>query len=93
MNLSVRVFKNHNNSKIKANVSVVIEDAFVIKDIKVIQGTSGLFVAMPSRPKMDKGEIAQEDGKNVYLDIFHPITKEAREQLITAVLEAYEKAE
>jgi stage V sporulation protein G len=66
----------------KAIVSVTLDDAFVIHDVKVIQGQNGLFVAMPSR-KTPNGE---------YRDIAHPICTSAREVIQGAVLKAYEEA-
>ena len=66
----------------KAVVSVTFDEAFVIHDIKVVEGEKGLFVAMPSK-RMPDGE---------YKDIAHPISSEVRAVLQNAVLEAYEKA-
>jgi stage V sporulation protein G len=66
----------------KAVVSVTFDEAFVVHDIKVVEGEKGLFVAMPSK-RMPDGE---------YKDIAHPISSEVRAVLQTAVLEAYEKA-
>ncbi|OQA08737.1 MAG: putative septation protein SpoVG [Firmicutes bacterium ADurb.Bin373] len=66
----------------KAIVSVTFDDAFVIHDVKVVEGHNGLFVAMPSRKTPD-GE---------FRDIAHPITSSAREVIQSAVLNAYENA-
>lgn len=66
----------------KAIVSVTFDDAFVIHDVKVVEGQNGLFVAMPSRKTPD-GE---------FRDIAHPITSSAREVIQIAVLHAYEEA-
>jgi stage V sporulation protein G len=66
----------------KAIVSITFDDAFVVHDVKVVEGNNGLFVAMPSR-KMPDGE---------FRDIAHPISSEAREIIQTAVLKAYEEA-
>jgi stage V sporulation protein G len=66
----------------KAIVSVTVDDAFVIHDVKVVEGQSGLFVAMPSR-KMPDGD---------YRDIAHPINSEARSIMQQHVLEAYDRA-
>lgn len=79
----IRVRKIDSNSKMKAIVSITIDDAFVIHDIKVIESPTRLFIAMPSRQNRE-GE---------YKDIAHPINSETREMLQTAILEAYEKAE
>ena len=78
----IRVRKIESSSKMKAIVSITIDDAFVIHDIKVIESPTRLFIAMPSRQNRE-GE---------YKDIAHPINSETREMLQTAILEAYEKA-
>ena len=84
MNISdVRIrLVTKDDSKLKAVASITIEDAFVIHDIKVIEGTEGCFVAMPSRKTPD-GE---------YKDIAHPVNTETREQIIKIILSAYQKA-
>ena len=68
--------------KLKAVVSITIDDEFVVHDIKVIEGEKGLFIAMPSRKASD-GE---------YRDIAHPITSGTREMLQKLILEKYEEA-
>ena len=68
------------DSKLKAVASITIDDCFVIHDIKIIEGSEGYFIAMPSR-KTQEGE---------YKDIVHPINTETREQIIKLVLEAFE---
>ncbi len=84
MNITdVRVRKISKEGKMKAVVSVTIDDEFVVHDIKVIEGDKGLFIAMPSRRSSD-GE---------YRDVAHPINTSTREQLQAVILEAYEKAE
>jgi stage V sporulation protein G len=75
----VRVRKVLMEGKMKAIVSVTLDDSFVIHDVKVVEGHNGLFVAMPSRKTPD-GE---------FRDIAHPITSSARELIQTAVLNAY----
>lgn len=83
MNITdVRVRKINLEGKMKAIVSITIDDAFVIHDVKVVDGQNGLFVAMPSRKTPD-GE---------FRDIAHPITSGAREIIQSAVLHAYEQA-
>lgn len=84
MNITdVRVRKISKEGKMKAVVSVTIDDEFVVHDIKVIEGDKGLFIAMPSRRSAD-GE---------YRDVAHPINTSTRERLQAVILEAYEKAE
>ena len=84
MNITdVRVRKISKEGKMKAVVSVTIDDEFVVHDIKVIEGDKGLFIAMPSRRSSD-GE---------YRDVAHPINTSTRERLQAVIQEAYEKAE
>ena len=84
MNITdVRVRKISKEGKMKAVVSLTIDDEFVVHDIKVIEGDKGLFIAMPSRRSSD-GE---------YRDVAHPINTSTRERLQAVILEAYEKAE
>ena len=84
MNITdVRVRKISKEGKMKAVVSVTIDDEFVVHDIKVIEGDKGLFIAMPSRRSSD-GESR---------DVAHPINTSTRERLQAVILEAYEKAE
>ena len=71
-----------NEGKLKAVVSITIDDEFVVHDIKVIEGEKGLFIAMPSRKAAD-GE---------YRDTAHPINSETRERLQNLILEKYELA-
>lgn len=75
----VRIVKKE-DSKLKAVASITIDDCFVIHDIKVIEGSEGNFIAMPSRKTAD-GE---------YKDIAHPINTETREELIKTILAAFE---
>ena len=83
MNITdVRVRKITKEGKMKAVVSVTIDDEFVVHDIKVIEGEKSLFIAMPSRKSTD-GE---------YRDIAHPINTETRDRLQRVVLKAFEKA-
>jgi len=76
----VRVRKVLAAGRMKAIVSITLDDMFVIHDVKVVEGNNGLFVAMPSR-KMPDGE---------FRDIAHPINSSARELIQSAVLQAYE---
>lgn len=71
---------NKEDSKLKAVASITIDDAFVVHDIKVIEGNDGCFIAMPSRKTAD-GE---------YKDVAHPVNTAVREQLISQILAAYE---
>ena len=78
----VRVRKVAKEGKMRAVVSITIDDVFVVHDIKVIDGDKGLFIAMPSK-KTAEGE---------YRDIAHPINSETRDSIQKIILEAYEKA-
>ena len=76
----VRIRKVEKEGKMKAVVSITIDEEFVIHDIKVIEGDKGLFIAMPSRKAAD-GE---------YRDNAHPINSETREKIQNLILEKYE---
>ena len=78
----VRVRKITKEGKMKAIVSITIDDEFVVHDIKVIEGEKGLFIAMPSKKATD-GE---------YRDIAHPINSSSRDMIQRIVLDAYDKA-
>ena len=78
----VRVRKITKEGKMRAIVSITIDDEFVIHDIKVIEGEKGLFIAMPSKKATD-GE---------YRDIAHPINSNTRESIQNIILEKYEQA-
>ena len=78
----VRVRKITKEGKMKAVVSITLDDELVIHDIKVIEGDKGLFIAMPSKKAAD-GE---------YRDIAHPINSRTRETIQTMILDAYERS-
>lgn len=78
----VRVRKITKEGKMRAIVSITIDEEFVIHDIKVIEGDKGLFIAMPSKKATD-GE---------YRDIAHPINSATREKIQEIILERYQKA-
>lgn len=78
----VRVRKVTKEGKMKAVVSITLDNEFVVHDIKVIEGEKGLFIAMPSRKAAD-GE---------YRHIAHPINSETRERIQSIILEKYEIA-
>lgn len=71
---------------LKAIASATIGGAFAVHGIKITDSQKGPFVSMPSTSYTDR------NGEKQYNDIFHPITAEAREELITKVKEAYEQA-
>jgi stage V sporulation protein G len=69
------------DDKLKAFASMTFNDSFVVRGLKIIEGTNGMFVAMPSRKKPD----------GTYQDIAHPINNEAREFIEARILDEYEK--
>ena len=77
----VRVRKVTKEGKMRAVVSITIDDVFVVHDIKVIEGEKGLFIAMQSRKASD-GE---------YRDIAHPINSETRDKIQSLILEKYQE--
>lgn len=70
-----------NEDRLKAYVSITIDNVFVVRDLKIIEGTGGLFVAMPSKKR--------KDGQ--FKDIAHPLNQETRTEIERMVFEAYEK--
>lgn len=78
----VRVRKVAREGKMKAIVSITLDNEFVVHDIKVIEGEKGVFIAMPSRKAAD-GE---------YRDIAHPINSETRDRIQNIILTKYEAA-
>ena len=75
----IRIRKVEKEGKLKAVVSITIDDEFVVHDIKVIEGEKELSIAMPSR-KANDGE---------YRDIAHPINSATREKIQNMILEKY----
>ena len=78
----VRVRKVAKEGKLKAVVSITMDEEFVVHDIKVIEGEKGLFIAMPSKKALD-GE---------YRDIAHPINSGTRDMIQSVILERYATA-
>ena len=80
MNITdVRMRRIEGESKMKAVVSITIDDVFVVHDIKVIENENGLFIAMPSRRSAD----------GQFRDVAHPINSETRSELQSLILEKY----
>ena len=75
----VRVFPV-DEEKLKAYVTITIDDCFVVRDLKVIKGNNGLFVAMPSKKRKD----------GTFRDTAHPLNNETREMIESKVLAKYE---
>ena len=78
----IRIRKVEKEGKMKAVVSITIDDEFVVHDIKIIEGEKGLFIAMPSKRATD-GE---------YRDIAHPINSSTRDVIQKTILDSYERA-
>ena len=70
-----------NEEKLKAYVTITLDDCFVIRDLKVIHGNTGLFVAMPAKRRKD----------GTFKDIAHPLNSETRERMERAILAEYER--
>lgn len=77
----VRLKKVESTNRVKAVVSITINDCFVINDIKIVESQKGLFMMMPSRRGTD----------GTFKDLAHPITTEARERIQKAILKKYEE--
>ena len=77
----VRIRRVEKEGKMKAVVSITIDEEFVVHDIKIIEGEKGLFIAMPSRKAAD-GE---------YRDIAHPINSTTRDRIQTLILDKYQE--
>jgi len=74
----IRVFPVH-EEKLKAFVSVILDDCFVVSDIKIIQGTNGLFVSMPSKKRKN----------GTFRDIAHPLNNETRRRFEEKIIAKY----
>jgi stage V sporulation protein G len=70
-----------NEERLKAYVTITIDEVFVVRDLKIIRGNEGLFVAMPSKKR--------KDGQ--FKDIAHPLNQETRTEMEQAIFDAYEK--
>jgi stage V sporulation protein G len=76
----VRVFPV-NEEKLRAYVTITLDHCFVVRDLKIIHGTTGLFVAMPAKKRKD----------GTFKDIAHPLNVETRERMERAILAEYER--
>jgi stage V sporulation protein G len=82
MNITdIRIRKIEKEGKMKAVVSITIDDVFAVHDIKVIEGEKGLFIAMPSR----------RNAEGEYRDVAHPINSETRQHLQELIMNKYEQ--
>ena len=81
---SVNVKKyDKEDSKMKGIASVLIDECFVIRDIRIIEGNDGLFIAFPSR----------KNNEGLYVDVAHPINSETRKLFEDAIFEEFNKEE
>ena len=69
------------DNKLKAFASITLDNCFVIRGLKIIEGAKGIFVAMPSRKRPD----------GTYQDVAHPINNETRDWMEQRIVEAYER--
>ncbi len=82
MNISdIRIRKVLQDGRLKAVVSMTVDNAIAVHDIKIVQGDERVFVAMPSR----------RDESGMFRDIIHPISPEARGEIEDRIINAYEK--
>ena len=70
-----------NEAKLKAYATITVNEDFVIRDLKIVMGNTGLFVAMPSKKRKD----------GTFQDIAHPLNQKTRDQIEEAVFTAYQK--
>ncbi|UCD48463.1 MAG: septation regulator SpoVG [Deltaproteobacteria bacterium] len=77
----VKVYPVQDDEKLKAYATIVFDGCFVVRDLKIIQGSEGLFVAMPSKKKKD----------GTYRDVAHPLNNETRRRIEEAVIGEYER--
>lgn len=70
-----------NEERLKAYATITFDDCFIIRDLKIINGNSGLFVAMPSKKRKD----------GTFRDTAHPLNNETREKIETVVIQEYER--
>ncbi len=82
MNISdIKIRKTITEGRLRAIVSITLEDTLAVHDIKIVQGDERLFVAMPSR----------KDDSGVFRDIVHPISPNARQMIESEILDAYSR--
>ncbi|MGA9530422.1 MAG: septation regulator SpoVG [Candidatus Babeliales bacterium] len=79
----VKIFPVRDSGRLKAYATIVFENAFIIRDLKVIEGDKGLFVSMPSRRKKDGS----------FKDIAHPLNSETRKMVESSVIEEFKRVQ
>ncbi len=78
----VKVFSAKEGGRLKAYATVVFDNSFIIRDLKIIEGNKGLFVSMPSRKRKD----------GTFRDIVHPLNAETRQMIEDRVIKEYDSA-
>ncbi len=78
----VRIYRMENSDNLKAYATVTLGEKYVVHGLKVMEGENGLWVSMPATKSRKTGE---------FKDTFHPISKEAREELVNTVIEKYQE--
>ena len=77
----VKVYPVNDNEKLKGYATIIFDNCFVVRDLKIISGTTGLFVAMPSKKKKE----------GTYRDIAHPLNNETRRMIEDSIIREYER--
>ena len=77
----VKVFLAKENGRLKAYATIVFDNCFIVRDLKIIEGHKGLFISMPSRKRKD----------GTFRDIVHPLNAEARSMIEERVIHEYNK--
>lgn len=77
----VKVFSAKDGGRLKAYATVVFDNSFIIRDLKIIEGNKGLFVSMPSRKRKD----------GTFRDIVHPLNAETRQMIEDRVIKEFDQ--
>jgi stage V sporulation protein G len=77
----VKVYPAKDSGKLKAYATIVFENCFIVRDLKVIEGDKGYFVSMPSRRRKD----------GTFRDIVHPLDSDTRQQVEESIIQEYQK--
>jgi stage V sporulation protein G len=76
----VKVYPAKESGRLKAYATIVFENCFIVRDLKVIEGHKGLFVSMPSRRRKDGS----------FRDIVHPLNSETRQMIEDLIIKEYD---
>jgi stage V sporulation protein G len=79
----IRIYKMENSGNLKAYATVTLDDAYAVHGLKILEGEKGLWVSMPATRSKKTGD---------FKDVFHPISPEAREGLVSAIIGKYEES-